>query len=192
MANGELHETDFSIDAGVSASLLKESLCPRSDHRWRRACRMHLDEMIQAENDQRHPHRGRGARADLKKRKADNGGGEDDFQVDGIAGYNLDLAIDLFEKIDDRARGMGMFSKELGFPLDFIGQIVDFAIWGPMHFCRGGTDVLLQRAMKLVMSVDIVKQNDAAGRRIDIYVFDTGNNPECFFDLREQIGVAFR
>src|SRR5215471_1166448 len=65
---------------------------------------MQLDEMIDREDRERQPHRGRGGRAHFHHGEADEAEREDDLQVDRVVARELDLAVELFYEIDHDAR----------------------------------------------------------------------------------------
>ena len=89
---------------------------------------VHLDEVVDGEDGERHPDRRRRRRADLEHRQADDADGEDDLQIEIVVGGELDLVIDLLDEIDDDAGSVRMAGEEFRLGLDAVGQLVELGI----------------------------------------------------------------
>src|SRR5262245_61681892 len=175
-------------------SSIAEALCSVSsrsaldDHRsanWTSAIMrgMHLDDMIEDEQAERDPNRGRRGGSDLEHRESDDPERERDLQVDGISRCDSDFVVDFLEEIYDRAGAFRMLRQKLGFLLDLVGDTVELGR-------RRLRDRLVHPAVEFVVSVDVIVHHHAAGRRIAGNALDTGDRRERLADLPQQLGIA--
>src|SRR5215471_12743345 len=82
-----------------------------------------------------------------------------------------------------------MAGQELGLFLDPAGKLVDVRQWR----CASARllNVILEAAMELVMPLDVVVHDHAAGRRIAGDALDARYRRERLGDLLQQFGIAF-
>jgi len=74
--------------------------------------RMHLDNVVEHEQRQRHPDRRRRRGANFEHRHSDDAKREHDIQVDIVIRGEPNLPVERIEPIYDRARGIGMARQE--------------------------------------------------------------------------------
>src|SRR5262249_50262953 len=147
---------------------------------------MHLDDMIEDEQAERDPNRGRRGSSDLEHRKTYDPDRERDLQVDGISGCDPDLLIEFPEEVDDRAGAFRMLRQKLRFLLDLVGKIVEV---GGGRLIHAG-DRLMHPAMEFVVPVHVVMHHHASGRRVARNALNAGASRERLADLPQQFGIT--
>ncbi len=126
--------------------------------------RIGLDHVIQTEDRKRDPDRSRRAGAHFENGEAGNAGGEHDLEIDHVVRRELDLFVGLLEEVDNDLCGMGVFREIFSFLLDLARERINLVI-RRLIMTAG---MLLQAAMKFIVPLSVIVQNDAAGGRLTV------------------------